>query len=171
MDEEKGVRDLFGAPQVKGILAANKGRHWCLNVVVLMRYSASISLSLAQCMPDTTNGRLRFENMTMYRLGSSSHMTMFILPRSRKRKMAASRRSEESALEKLVGVLRYQTDGARDCLVCVWYGCPDLLTRTWERWLWEGVEWGGGSSLIGKLGVCIIWFHCIVVRGWTRMQT
>ena len=33
--------------------------------------------------------------------------------------MAASRRSEESALEKLVGVLRYQTDGARDCLVCV----------------------------------------------------
>ena len=84
-----------------------------------MQYSASISPSLAQCMPDTTNGRLWFENMTMYRLGSSSCMAMFISPRSRKWKMAVGRRSGESALEELVGVLRCLTDGARDCLVCV----------------------------------------------------
>ena len=55
----------------------------------------------------------------MYRLGSSSCMAMFILPRSRKWKMAVGRRSGESALEELVGVLRCLTDGARDCLVCV----------------------------------------------------
>ena len=88
-------------------------------MVVLMRYSASTSPSLAQCILDTTNGTLRFENMTMYRLGLSSRMAMFISPQSRKRKMAAGRRSGESALEELVGVLRYLTDGARDCLVWV----------------------------------------------------
>ena len=92
MDEEKGVRDSFGTSHVEGILTADGGRHWCLAVVVLMQYSASISLSLAQCVPDTTNGRLRFENMTMYRLGSSSRMAMFISPQSRKRKMATGRR-------------------------------------------------------------------------------
>ena len=85
-------------------------------MVVLIRYSAFTSPSLAQCVPDTTNGRLQFENMTIYRLGSSSHMVMFISPRSRKRKMAAGSGSGEFALEKLVGVLLCLTGGAHDCL-------------------------------------------------------
>ena len=50
-------------------------------------------------MPDTMNGRLRFENMTMYRLDSSSRMAMFISPQSRKQKMAAGSMTRESALE------------------------------------------------------------------------
>ena len=59
------MRESFWTPQDGRVLAAGGGWHWCLAVVVLMRYSASSSPSLAQCVPDTTNGRLRFENMTM----------------------------------------------------------------------------------------------------------
>ena len=65
MDEEKGVRDSLGTPHDVGILGVGEGRHWCLVDVVLMRYRASTSPSLAQCVPDTTNGRLRFEYMIM----------------------------------------------------------------------------------------------------------
>ena len=65
MDEEKGVRDSLGTPYDVGILGVGGGRHWCLADVVLMRYRASTSPSLAQCVPNTTNGRLRFEYMIM----------------------------------------------------------------------------------------------------------
>ena len=65
MVEEKGVRDSLGTPHDVGILGVGDGRHWCLADVVLMRYRASTSPSLAQCVPDTTNGRLQIEYMIM----------------------------------------------------------------------------------------------------------
>nr|POF24585.1 hypothetical protein CFP56_75702 [Quercus suber] len=85
-----------------------------------MQYSASMSPSLAQCVPNTTNGRLRFENMIMYKLGSSSLMAMLISPRSRKRKMAAGRGSCESALEELFGKLLCLTGGTHGLLAWAW---------------------------------------------------
>ena len=65
-------------------------------------------------MPNTTNGRLWFKNMIVYRLGSSSHKVMFISPRSRKRKMAMGSGSKESTLDRLIGVLLYLTGWARE---------------------------------------------------------
>ena len=55
----------------------------------------------------------------MYRLGLSSRMAMFISPRSRKRKMAAGNKSEESVLEELIRVIHCLIGGARDCLAWV----------------------------------------------------
>ena len=52
-------------------------------------------------MADTTNGRLWFKNMIMYSLDSSSLSAIFILLRSRNRKMASGSSSEEALLEEL----------------------------------------------------------------------
>ena len=57
--------------------------------------------SLAQCVSDTTNGRLWLENMIMYRLGSSSLSAMFISLRSKKQKMATGSGFGESTLVEL----------------------------------------------------------------------
>ena len=84
-------------------------------MVVLIRYIRATSPSLAQCVPDTTNGKLCFENIIMYKLGSSSHSAMFISPRSKKRKMARASRSRESTLEELAEVLLYRTSRALRC--------------------------------------------------------
>jgi len=84
--------------------------------VVLIRYIGATSPSLAQCVLDMTNGRLWFENIIMYKLGSSSRSAMFILPRSKKRNMAMGNGSVEFTLEELTGVLLCQNGGA--------FGCP-----------------------------------------------
>nr|POF05571.1 hypothetical protein CFP56_18083 [Quercus suber] len=84
------------------------------------KYSASMLPSLAQCVLDTTNGRLQFENMIMYKLGSFSLMAMLISPQSRKRKMAAGRGSCESALEELSRKLLCLTGGTHGLLAWAW---------------------------------------------------
>ena len=84
--------------------------------MVLIRYIGATSPSLAQYVLDTTNGKLWFENIIMYKLGSSSRNAMFILPRSKKRKMATGSGSVEFTLEELVGVLFCRNGGA--------FGCP-----------------------------------------------
>ena len=71
-------------------------------------------------MPDTTNGRLWFENMIMYKLGLSSYSAKFILLRSRKRKMTAGSGSREFTLEELACLFRCLTGGARECPVKAW---------------------------------------------------
>ena len=80
-----------------------------------IRYIGATSLSLAQCVLDTTNGWLWFENIIMYKLGFSSYSAMFISPRSKKRKMATGSGFVEVALEELAGVLLCRTGGARGC--------------------------------------------------------
>ena len=52
-------------------------------------------------MTDMTNGRLGFENIIMFSLGSSSLNAIFILLRSRNLKMASGSGSKESTLEEL----------------------------------------------------------------------
>lgn len=52
-------------------------------------------------MTDTTNGRLGFENMIIYSLGSSSLSARFISLRLRNRKMASGSYAGEATLEEL----------------------------------------------------------------------
>ena len=66
-------------------------------------------------MPDTTIGKLCFENIIMYKLDFSSHSAMFLSTRSKKRKMARGSGSRESTLEELAGVLLCLTSGALGC--------------------------------------------------------
>ena len=58
IDGEWGYRESYRTAEVLKVLATGRVGHWCCAVVVLSRYSGSISPSCAQYVADATNSEL-----------------------------------------------------------------------------------------------------------------